>query len=118
MNLFTTGPVTVHACLSPRSNPLPTDGLTYTVSIDDAPPQSVNITKVTGADDGTMNAQRARHTSDNVHITSTVHRITAAGVHVLKFWMVDPTVVLQNLVVDTGGLEPSCPGPPESLRLR
>lgn len=62
-------------------------------------------------------AQWARHTSDNVNITSTVHRIAAAGVHVLKFWMVDPTVVLQNLVVDTGGLKPSYLGPPESLRL-
>ncbi|MEU1439124.1 glycosyl hydrolase 115 family protein [Streptomyces sp. NPDC005786] len=118
VSLFTTGPVTVHAYLSPRNNPLPTDGLTYAVSLDDAPPQPVNVTKVTGADDGTMNAQWARHTSDNVNITSTVHQVTAAGVHVLKFWMVDPTVVLQNLVVDTGGLKPSYLGPPESLRLR
>ncbi len=117
MSLFTTGPVTVHAYLSPRNNALPTDGLTYAVSFDDAAPQSVNVTKVTGADDGTMNAQWARHTSDNVTLTSTVHHIGAAGVHVLKFWMVDPTVVLQNLVVDTGGLKPSYLGPPESLRL-
>lgn len=118
VSLFTTGPVTVHAYLSPRNNPLPTDGLTYAVSFDDAAPQSVNVTKVTGADDGTMNAQWARNTSDNVNVTSTEHHIAAAGVHVLKFWMVDPTVVLQNLVVDTGGLKPSYLGPPESLRLR
>ncbi|WNI26240.1 glycosyl hydrolase 115 family protein [Streptomyces sp. ITFR-16] len=118
VSLFTTGPVTVHAYLSPRNNPLPTDGLTYAVSFDDAAPQRVNVTAVTGADDGTMNAQWARNTSDNVNVTSTVHRIRTAGVHVLKFWMVDPTVVLQNLVVDTGGLKPSYLGPPESLRLR
>lgn len=118
VSLFTTGPVTVHAYLSPRNNPLPTDGLTYAVSFDDDAPQRVNVTAVTGADDGTMNAQWARNTSDNVNVTSTVHRIRTAGVHVLKFWMVDPTVVLQNLVVDTGGLKPSYLGPPESLRLR
>lgn len=101
-----------------RKGPLPTDGLTYAVSFDDAAPQRVNVTRATGADDGTMNAQWARNTSGNVNIASTVHRIATPGVHVLKFRMVDPTVVLQNLVVDTGGLEPSYLGPPESLRLR
>ncbi|AWL36949.1 MULTISPECIES: glycosyl hydrolase 115 family protein [unclassified Streptomyces] len=117
LSLFTTGPVTVWAYLSPRNNTLATDGLTYAVSFDDDAPRSVNITAVTGSDDGTMNPQWARTTSDNVNRTATVHRVGRAGAHVLKFWMVDPTVVLQNLVVDTGGLKPSYLGPPESLRL-
>jgi Gylcosyl hydrolase family 115 C-terminal domain len=116
MSLSTTGPVTVWAYLSPRNNVLPTDGLRYAVSIDDEAPQIVNVTKATGADDTSMNRQWERNTSDNVNRTSTTHVITRAGVHVLKFWMVDPTVVLQNLIVDTGGLATSYLGPPESLR--
>ncbi|WP_406492157.1 hypothetical protein OG936_02280 [Streptomyces sp. NBC_00846] len=45
-----------------------------------------------------------------------MHRIGRPGVDVLKCWMVDPTVVLRNPVVDTGGLKPSYLGPPGSLR--
>jgi hypothetical protein len=117
MSLFTTGEVTVWAYLSPRNNVLPADGLKYAVSIDGDTPQIVNITTATGADDTAMNRQWERNTSDNVNRTATTHVIAASGVHVLKFWMVDPTVVLQKLVVDTGGLKPSYLGPPESMQI-
>lgn len=116
MTLFTAGPVTLWAYLSPRANVLPGDGLRYAVAFDDAQPQVVNITKATGADDLTMNRQWERTTSDNVNLTSTRHEVAAAGPHVLKVWMVDPAVVVQKLVVDTGGLRPSYLGPPESMR--
>ena len=118
MTLQTTGPVKVTAFLSPRNPVLSPDGLSYAVSIDDAAPQVVNITKATGANDTTMNKQWERNTSDNVNRTTTTHNIARAGTHVLKFWMVDPTVALQNIVVDTGGVRPSYLGPPESLRAR
>ena len=114
MNLTTAGPVRVWAHLSPRNNVLPTDGLTYAVSIDDGPPQLVNATTATGADDTAMNRQWERNTSDNVNRTVTTHVVAEPGVHVLKFWMVDPTIVVQKLVVDTGGLATSYLGPPES----
>ena len=44
------------------------------------------------------------------------HAIAESGTHTLKVWMVDPAVVLQNMVVDSGGVRPSYLGPPESVR--
>lgn len=118
MTLFTTGQVTVWAYVSPRANVFPTDGLTYAISIDDGPLQTVNITTASGASDAAMNRQWERITSDNVNLTSSTHSISAPGAHTLKFWMADTTVILQKLVVDTGGLKPSYLGPPESMSLR
>ena len=116
MTLTTAGPVRVSAYLSPRNNTRPTDGLKYAVSIDGAAPQIVNITKATGADDTTMNAQWARNTSDNINVTTTTHTVDQPGTHTLTFWMVDPTVIVQRLVVQTGALPYSYLGPPESRK--
>ncbi|WP_437819818.1 glycosyl hydrolase 115 family protein [Sorangium sp. So ce1078] len=115
INTFTTGKVTVWAYLSPRNNVLHSDGLKYAVSIDEGEPQIVNVT--TALNGIPMNKSWERNTSDNVNRTSTTHTIAQPGKHVLKFWMVDPTVVVQKLVVDTGGLKPSYLGPPESYRV-
>jgi hypothetical protein len=116
---FTTtsaGPVTLSAMLQPRNNVLPTDGIRYAVSIDDAAPQIVNVTRATASDDGGMNRQWERNTSDNTTITWTTHEI-GAGVHTLKFWMVDPTVIAQKFVLETRPLPYSYLGPPESRRV-
>ncbi|GHH78489.1 hypothetical protein GCM10018793_29080 [Streptomyces sulfonofaciens] len=117
VSVLTPGEVTVWAYLSPRNPALARDGLSYAVSFDDDAPQTVDVIAATGADDGLMNMRWARNTSDNVNRTATTHTVARAGVHRLSFWMVDPTVVLQRLVVDTGGLEPTYLGPPESRML-
>jgi hypothetical protein len=116
MTLTTSGPVQVSAYLSPRNNVLPTDGLKYAVSIDGETPQVVNVTTATGANDTTMNRQWERNTSQNTNVTTTTHTVAAAGTHTLTFWSVDPTVIVQRLVVDTGGVKYSYLGPPESRR--
>jgi hypothetical protein len=110
------GEVTVWAHLSPRNPALPgVQGLRYGVSLDDGPIRTVDITE--GADDGALNTVWARNTSDNINRTATRHTVTSPGVHRLKFWMVDPTVVVQRLLIDTGGLPELYLGPLESRRL-
>ncbi len=116
MTLTSSGPVRVTAFLSPRNNVLPGDGLKYAVSIDGQTPQVVNVTRATGANDTTMNRQWARNTSDNINRTTTTHTVSGPGAHTLTFWAVDPTVIVQRLVVDTGGVKDSYLGPPESRR--
>ena len=114
LNLTTTGAVTVWSYLSPRNNVLSGGGIRYAVSIDNQAPKIVNTT--TGVDDGALNTLWGLHTSDNANRSSTTFTVSTPGVHTLTFWMVDPTVVVQKLVVSTGGLADSYLGPPESHR--
>ena len=107
MHLFDSGMVSVNAYLSPTLAYHRT-GLKYAISFDDAAPTVVDI----NAD--SANATWMRRVSDNVNLSTTTHMLAAAGDHVLKYWAVDTGVVLQKLVVDTGGVRPSYLGPPPS----
>ncbi|HVO36509.1 MAG TPA: hypothetical protein VMT21_13130, partial [Gemmatimonadales bacterium] len=107
--LFEGGDVAVRAIVSPTLDVHAT-GLRYAVSFDDQPPQTVNV-----AADTTLRAWE-RWVSDNAIVTVTRHRLAGPGEHVLHFWMVDPGVVLQKLVVERAEVRPSYLGPPESFR--
>ena len=105
------GAVKVEATLSPTLKFRPGAGLRYAVSFDDAAPVVVDAHA-----DG---SQKHWETivSDGVARFTSNHVLAAPGRHVLKFWALDPGLVLQRIVVDAGGLQPSYLGPPESPRL-
>jgi len=58
----------------------------------------------------------AKQVSDNINIQNTIHHIHQPGWHVLKFWAIDPGIVLQKIVVNMGGAKSTYLGPPESYR--
>jgi hypothetical protein len=121
MHLFTPGNVIVHVYLSPTLNidvdsQEAGDGLRYAISFDEEKPRMVNMHEQDTLPDWKYPIHWMKEVSDNINVTTSLHPIGTPGDHVLKFWMVDPAVVLQKIVVETSGLEPSYLGPPESYR--
>ena len=114
MYLFSTGKFDVRAILSPTLNFMPDHALRFAISIDDEIPQIVTIVpEHYSAQNGNRDWEKS--VEDNARFTHTTHAIANPGYHVLKVWMVDPGVVLQKLIVNTGGVKPCYLGPPESF---
>jgi hypothetical protein len=102
------GHAQLHCYFSPTLN-FNNDGLCYAVSIDNEAPQVVNLH--TG-----MSSTTWQHwVADNIIIKSTDHHVAKPGKHLIRFWSIDPGIVLQKLVLDIGGLKPSYLGPQETL---
>jgi len=110
MYLFHSGKIEVEATIAPTLNFVPGRGLRFAVSFDDQPPQIVDALARNSLRDWEISVE------DSVRKIKSTHTLATAGYHTLKFWMVDPGVVLQKLVVDLGGVRPSYLGPPESYR--
>jgi len=102
----------INAYFSPTLNFHNTEaGMQYAVSVDDEKPQIVSINN---EDKNTGRGIWNKWVSENIIIKTTNHKITKPGKHILKYWMVNPGVVLQKLVADFGGMKQSYLGPPET----
>jgi hypothetical protein len=112
MYLFDPGKVEVEveAILSPTLNFVPGRGLRYAISFDDQPPLVVDALERNSLSDWETTVK------DSVRKVRSGHTLSGSGYHTLKFWMVDPALVLEKLIVDVGRLKPSYLGPPESYR--
>ncbi|MGA2891189.1 MAG: glycosyl hydrolase 115 family protein [Terracidiphilus sp.] len=110
MYLFEKGTFNVEAILAPTLNFVPGRGLRFAISFDNRPPQVVDALRDNSEKDW------AQAVSDGVRKVTSPLDVDGPGYHTLKFWMVDPGVVLEKLVVSQGQLPSSYLGPPESYR--
>ncbi|MBK1439540.1 glycosyl hydrolase 115 family protein [Parapedobacter sp. ISTM3] len=98
--------VTLH--VSPTLNFSGENHLRLAVSIDGQAPLVININE-----DESENAW-SEGVANNIKRIVSHHALANSGEHALKVWFIDPGVVLQRVVIDLGGEQPSYLGPPES----
>jgi len=113
--LFNAGDIETCLALSPTLNFIPGRDLKIAISFDDETPQIITVVP------GSYNAQNGntdweKSVMNNARYLFTKHTIKDTGYHTLKIWMIDPGIVLEKIVVNTGGVRPSYLGPPESFR--
>ena len=112
VHFFSKGNVKVHAYFSPSINFTIRDGLKYGIAFDSEKPQTINFNQ----DNSEKNW--AESVANNIKIITSSHKIENSGNHVLKFYGIDPALVLQKIVIETDGgkILKSYLGPPESFR--
>jgi hypothetical protein len=110
MYLFDSGAVHVHTIIAPTLNFVPGRGLRFAIAFDDQPPRIIDALEHNSLHDWEESVK------DGVRTVTSAHLLSGSGYHTLKYWMVDPGLVLQKIVVDLGGLKPGYLGPPESWR--
>ncbi len=115
MYLFSGGKIKVKTYFSPTQNFNNTEGLHYGISFDDQSPQIINVHKNDTIPDWKYPHEWNQAVTDNIKILTSEHIIENPGEHTLKFWMVEPGLVLQKIVVETREIPPSYLGPPESF---
>lgn len=112
-NLFLTDTTSINvtAILGTTLNYNGSSGLRVALSLDDQPIQVISIHQ------NETPKTWGKSVEDNARTISSRFKISSTGKYILKYWMVDPGVVLQKIIVDAGGLQPSYLGPPESFHI-
>jgi hypothetical protein len=104
-----TGKFKVYVYLSPSIDFTAGNGLEFGMSFDNGSPVTLNM----HAGNSLRNWEES--VKNNVNVVSAEIEVTTPGIHTLALLAGDPGIVIQKVVVDTGGLKPSYLGPPESL---
>ncbi|WP_206081920.1 glycosyl hydrolase 115 family protein [Maribellus sediminis] len=111
IDFASTGDFDVSVLVSPTLNFNANKGLRYAVSFDGEAEQIVNFN---GKYRGELGPWQARR----IIKSTTKHKIENTGVHRLRVRVLEPGIVLQKILIDTGGLKPSYLGPIQSKMVK
>jgi hypothetical protein len=115
--LFSADSAQITLITSPLLNFMPGRDIKMAISIDDEKPQIITVVpdkfKVhwSNPEWAQMVVKQAKHCKCDIYINK-------PGAHTLKVWMIDPGVVLEKIMINTGGLKPSRLGPAESFFIK
>ncbi|HOC49441.1 MAG TPA: hypothetical protein PKG68_12000, partial [Bacteroidales bacterium] len=101
--------------MAPSLNFLPERNFRIGLSVDDSDPQLITVVPA-GFNAENFNREWEEIVSNSTRYVTGKIKVAGPGSHTLKVWMIDPGMVLEKIVVNTGGLRPSYLGPPESHR--
>ena len=107
INFESKGEFEVQLLLAPTLNFNHNKGLRYEISFDGGAPQTVNF-------NGHYKGELGKWQSEHIIKSVTTHQILQPGKHTLSFRVLEPGIVLEKIVINTGGLKPSYLGAPES----
>ena len=109
-NMTSNGEFPVEVFVSPTLNFNNNAGLRYAISIDGNEEQIVNI------NEKFSNRQMEKWQADRINRTVTKHNFSTKDKHTLRIRVLEPGIVIQKIVINTGGLKDSYLGAPESKR--
>ena len=113
--LLDSGTYNLTTYFSPTLNFQKDEGLIYAVSIDGDTPKMMNLHKDALAADWTYPEWWNEAVKNNIMTQSVFERELSEGAHTIKYWAVDPGLVLQKIVLQKEGVDAkSYLGPPES----
>lgn len=113
--LLDSGEYFLEAWFSPTLNFQKDDGLLFAFSIDGAEPVVENLHKDATAADWTYPKWWNDAVTDNIMKKTVLSKSLAPGRHTIRYWMVDPGLVLQKIILQKAGSDTQCYlGPPES----
>ncbi|SHM04109.1 glycosyl hydrolase 115 family protein [Chryseobacterium polytrichastri] len=101
------GTFEVQLLLAPTLNFNNNKGLRYEISFDGEKPQIINF-------NGHYRGELGQWQSEHIIKSSTKHTITKVCKHTLRFRVLEPGIVLEKILINTGGLKSSYLGAPES----